>query len=120
MTPIKGLGHRQRVILAELAKGDWLTANELADITNAAPEAIRSGVKGLRDRGLVIETQDRNGGMSRGYKLHPYPDRPWLPVSMIPDFYQMTAKGEFTQDEARRIIEDHIATIERRSMRLAA
>ena len=119
---IKGGGANQRHILAALSCGEAMSLEDLAQhIESRHIDSARLAVKGLRDRGLPIEK--KLNGAGRGayhtYRLQPYPDKPWLPVSMIPDFYRLSRTGEFTEAEARAIIEDHMAVMERRKARAA-
>lgn len=118
---IKGLGQKQKAVLSALATGARVSAAWLAECADTSAESARSAIRGLRNRGFLIETQPAEGwGDVSKYKLLPYPNKPWLPVSMIPDFYQMTARGEFTEAEAREIIERHLETEQRRNARHAA
>lgn len=114
----KGLGANQRAILKALASGEMLTTSDLSPlIESGETDGARAACRGLQKRGFNIEFGRIGSGreIQNTYRLLPYPDIPWLPVEMIPDYYRLTAQGEFTSDEARRIIEDHLAVMKRRA-----
>lgn len=116
-TSIKGLGANQRAVLETLSDGDWHTTSELGVCCSGDAGHARVAVYALARRGFVIE--DRRDKCLLSFRLLPYPDKPWLPIAFIPDFYRLTWANEFTEAEAREIIEDHMAVIERRKARAA-
>jgi hypothetical protein len=112
---IKGMGRNQRVALGCLLIGDWRFTSQLADGAGCETDAMRLAITGLKGRGFVIESEPVGSAGHHRHRLLQYQDKPWLPVQMIGDHYRMTQKDGFTEDEARQIIEDHVAVYARRA-----
>jgi hypothetical protein len=111
--PIKGLGKNQVAVLAALSDGKWHLSSALAG--DGPPDHIRAAIAGLRGRSINIESELPGPARVKRHRLLPYPDKPWLPIDWIPDFVRMTTTDGFTEDEARQIIEDHVAVYARRA-----
>lgn len=113
------LGRVSKKLLDILRCGEWVKTADLADMLLNDASYITQMVRRLKAQGYPIES-DVAGMHSRGARMVPLPGHDWLPVSHVPDFIRMTRAQGFTEAEARQIILDDLATIERRSAQRAA
>lgn len=113
------LGRVSKKLLDILRCGEWVRTAELADLLLNDASYVAHMVRRLKAQGYPIESEVA-GMHSRGARMVQLPGHDWLPVSHVPDFIRMTQAQGFTEAEAREIILDDLATIERRAARHAA
>jgi biotin operon repressor len=104
-------------ILDVLADGEWHKAKDVAAKIGVTTSTVQHQFADMRKRGFNIETD--GGRTGKGARLRQFPRKSWLPVALIPDWWRMTHAHDYEPAEARRMIEDHIATEERRKAQAA-